>query len=282
MVKWLLCGAAMISGIVIAAEPENRSFQFGNFEVIAVQDALSEMRLELFPGMLEEEFLRLTGGGRVPSSVNVFLLKRGDGKIILVDAGNGGKRGRMLRKLESERLFFRRASISFCSPICTATTSEVAWETWRSRFSRALVYVSMPEWEFWQNGTAGPQGKQVRKALHAYGSRVRTFRFGEEVLPGIKALDASGHTPGHTVFETDSLLIVGDLLHAAALQIPRPEVCTIYDMNPSGAVQVRRRFYEFAASSSKPVAGMHLPYPGIGRIGRVRRDMSICPENEKG
>ena len=86
--------------------------------------------------------------------------------------------------------------------------------------------------------------------------------------PGIKALDASGHTPGHTVFETDSLLIVGDLLHAAALQIPRPEVCTIYDMNPSGAVQARRRFYEFAASSPKPVAGMHLPYPGIGRIGR--------------
>ena len=41
MVKWLLCGAAMISGIVIAAETENRSFQFGNFEVIAVQDALS-------------------------------------------------------------------------------------------------------------------------------------------------------------------------------------------------------------------------------------------------
>ena len=95
----------MISGIVIAAETENRSFQFGNFEVIAVQDALSAMRFELFPGMPEEEFLRLTGGGRVPSSVNVFLLKRGDGKIILVDAGNGGKRGGMLRKLEQSGVF---------------------------------------------------------------------------------------------------------------------------------------------------------------------------------
>lgn len=105
MVKWLLCGAAMISGIVIAAETENRSFQFGNFEVIAVQDALSAMWVELFPGMSEEEFLRLTGGGRVPSSVNVFLLKRGDGKIILVDAGNGGKRGGMLRKLEQSGVF---------------------------------------------------------------------------------------------------------------------------------------------------------------------------------
>ena len=48
MVKWLLCGVAMISGIVIAAEPENRSFQFGNFEVIAVQDALSAMLRRFF------------------------------------------------------------------------------------------------------------------------------------------------------------------------------------------------------------------------------------------
>lgn len=267
MVKWLLCGAAMISGIVIAAETENRSFQFGNFEVIAVQDALSAMRFELFPGMPEEEFLRLTGGGRVPSSVNVFLLKRGDGKIILVDAGNGGKRGGMLRKLEQSGVF-RRASISFCSPICTATTSEDCLGNMAKPFFQSPRLCFHAGMGILANGTAGPQGKQVRKVLHAYGSRVRTFRFGEEVLPGIKALDASGHTPGHTVFETDSLLIVGDLLHAAALQIPRPEVCTIYDMNPSGAVQVRRRFYEFAASSPKPVAGMHLPYPGIGRIGR--------------
>ena len=268
MVKWLLCGAAMISGIVIAAETENRSFQFGNFEVIAVQDALSAMWVELFPGMSEEEFLRLTGGGRVPSSVNVFLLKRGDGKIILVDAGNGGKRGGMLRKLEQSGVFPESVDFILLTHMHGDHIGGLLGKHGEAVFSRALVYVSMPEWEFWQNGTAGPQGKQVRKVLHAYGSRVRTFRFGEEVLPGIKALDASGHTPGHTVFETDSLLIVGDLLHAAALQIPRPEVCTIYDMNPSGAVQARRRFYEFAASSSKPVAGMHLPYPGIGRIGR--------------
>lgn len=113
----------MISGIVIAAEPENRSFQFGNFEVIAVQDALSAMRFELFPGMPEEEFLRLTGGGRVPSSVNVFLLKRGDGKSFWWTQGTE-ENGAGCSVNLNRAAFFRRASISFYSPICTATTSE--------------------------------------------------------------------------------------------------------------------------------------------------------------
>lgn len=224
------------------------------------------MRFELFPGMPEEEFLRLTGGGRVPSSVNVFLLKRGDGKSFWWTQGTE-KTGRVLRKLEQSGVFPESVDFILLT-ICTATHRGIAWETWRTVFPEPSSMFPCRNGNFGKMVRPDHQGKQVRKVLHAYGSRVRTFRFGEEVLPGIKALDASGHTPGHTVFETDSLLIVGDLLHAAALQIPRPEVCTIYDMNPSGAVQARRRFYEFAASSSKPVAGMHLPYPGIGRIGR--------------
>lgn len=178
MVKWLLCGAAIISGIVIAAEPENRSFQFGNFEVIAVQDALSAMRFKLFPGMLEEEFLRLTGGGRVPSSVNVFLLKRGDGKIILVDAGNGGKRGGMLRKLEQSGVF-RRASISFYSPICTATTSEDCLGNMAKPFfqsPRLCFHAGMGILAKWYGRTTGKTGPEGVAFLRQPGENIPVWR----------------------------------------------------------------------------------------------------------
>ncbi len=272
MMKWLLAGVAMISS-VIAAEVENRPFRFGNFEVIAVQDAPSTMRAELFPGIPEAEFRKLAGTTRAPSSVNVFLLK-GDGKTILVDTGNGGDRGAMAKKLKQEKIDFILLTHMHGDHIGGLLDKEG-----KAAFPAALVYVSAPERDYWQSAAAGARGELARRVLRAYGDRVKLFQFGDEVLPGIKALDAVGHTPGHTAFETDSLLIVGDLLHAVAIQIPRPEICATYDMDPGKAVQARRKFYDLAVSSAKPIAGMHLPFPGVGRISRSGADYVYTPAN---
>ena len=275
MTKWLLAGVAMISA-VIAAEPPNRQFRFGSFEVTAVQDASSAMRAELFPGSPGTEFRRLAGAQRAPSSVNVFVLKRG-GKLILVDAGNGGKRGAMLRKLEQDGIPPEKIDCILLTHMHGDHIGGLLGRDGKAAFPNAVVYVSAPEREYWQSA-AGARGELARKVLQSYAGRVKEFRFGEEVLSGVRALDASGHTPGHTVFETDSLLIVGDLFHAAAIQIPRPEICAAYDMEPSKAVQARRRFCDLAAAASKPVAGMHLPYPGIGRISRNAAGYVYSPE----
>ena len=53
MMKWLLAGTAAISMTAAAAEPENRTFRSGAFEVTAIQDAPSTMRAGLFPAIPE-------------------------------------------------------------------------------------------------------------------------------------------------------------------------------------------------------------------------------------
>ena len=277
MMKWLLAGTAAISMTAAAAEPENRTFHSGAFEVTAIQDAPSTMRAGLFPAIPETEFCKLAGAPLAPASVNVFLLKR-DGKSILVDTGNGGERGTAIRKLRQLGIAPEMIDVILLTHMHGDHIGGLLNAAGGAAFPTAIVYVAEPERDYWLSEEAGSGGALAGKVRTAYGNRLKTFRFGEEPVPGIKALDASGHTPGHTVFDTGDLLIVGDLLHAAAIQFPHPEVSATYDMDPEKAARVRRHFFDQAAASAKPVAGMHLPCPGVGRIHREAARYVYAPE----
>jgi glyoxylase-like metal-dependent hydrolase (beta-lactamase superfamily II) len=96
------------------------------------------------------------------------------------------------------------------------------------------------------------------------------FAFGDDMPAGIQAIPAVGHTPGHTAFRIDSggksVLIIGDLLHAASLQFPLPDECAGFDMDMPGAVEARKRVLNLAAEKNIPVAGMHIPFTGFGAV----------------
>lgn len=265
MKRWLLAGAAMLT-LGNAAEPELSSSRFGEFEVTAIQDAATTMRRTLFAALPEQEFRRLTGGKDAPASVNVFLLKR-DGKLILADTGYGGRRGALTARLGQLEIAPEKIDFILLTHMHGDHIGGLIDAAGEAVFPKATILVSAPELAYWRNAPGGG-GELARKVLAAYEGRLKEFQFGEEVLPGIRALDAAGHTPGHTVFDTGTLLIVGDLLHAAAIQLPKPELCASYDMDPGKSVQTRRRFLDLAADSKRPVAGMHLPAPGIVHIHR--------------
>ena len=264
MFKWLLAGIAVLTQ-GIAADMGVAPFRIGKFEVTAIQDAASTMRRDLFPAVSEEEFLKLAGGPQAPASVNVFLLRSGE-KLILVDTGNGGERGSLLKKLESLNVSPENIDAVLLTHMHGDHIGGLLTEQGNAVFPKATIHVSEPEHDYWQSGAAGARGELARKVFKIYMGRVKPFRFDEEVFPGIRALDASGHTPGHTAFETDSLLIVGDLLHAAAIQFPPPIISSNLAIDPVKACRARIKFFELAAAASKPIAGMHLPTPGIGRI----------------
>ena len=81
---------------------------------------------------------------------------------------------------------------------------------------------------------------------------------------------AVGHTPGHTAYLVQSggwkLLIWGDVTHAMALQMPHPEIYPAYDYDPVTATATRQTILEQVSRDNIPVAGMHSPFPGVGRI----------------
>jgi glyoxylase-like metal-dependent hydrolase (beta-lactamase superfamily II) len=119
----------------------------------------------------------------------------------------------------------------------------------------------------------------ARNAIRPYGDacKVVTLKDASEVVPGISAILAPGHTVGHTMLRLSSrrsdLLVWGDIVHNAALQFPEPDRALSFDTTISS----RRRVFDMVATDRLMIAGAHLPFPGLGHIAKTSADYSYVP-----
>jgi len=93
---------------------------------------------------------------------------------------------------------------------------------------------------------------------------------------------APGHTPGHMAVRvssgSDQVLIWGDVVHVAALQFARPDWSIAFDTDQNQAAATRKRVFDMAASDRLLVAGMHLPFPGVGYVTRRGEAYAFVPQ----
>jgi len=144
-------------------------------------------------------------------------------------------------------------------------------------FSEAKYMISKPEWDFWIDPSTFdkmPEDRQgfavgARKYLSFLEEKITRFNYGEEILPGILALDTHGHTPGHSSFEirsgSDSLLILGDAITNHAISFEKPGWRISSDQDAEQGIKTRKMLLDRLASEKMQMVGYHLPYPGIGR-----------------
>ena len=137
----------------------------------------------------------------------------------------------------------------------------------KAAFPEAEIYLSRLERDYWVNEL---KNENVIEALDLYKNKIHLFEFDSEVFDCIKALDASGHTPGHTVFDIkadgEELLIVGDIIHFIEIQLPVPDVSVRYDVDPDKARESRKKILDYAAENNIKIAGMHIQNPGIIKV----------------
>ena len=89
-------------------------------------------------------------------------------------------------------------------------------------------------------------------------------------MPGVEARPARGHTPGHTVYVVESagerLVLWGDLVHIAAVELPLPSATMTYEADSAQARANRLRALRNAARDGSWVASAHIGFPGIGKV----------------
>lgn len=152
--------------------------------------------------------------------------------------------------------------------------------TWSGEltFPCATGFAHAAEVAFWSGAEAAGAAADehmasAREAIRLFGDRLRTFDHHAEILPGVRIVDAAGHTPGHSavLLESDGerLLCVGDLFYDQ-LQLSRPGWSTPWDHDSARAVRTRRRLLDRAADEHLLIHAYHMPFPGLGAITRHR------------
>lgn len=226
-------------------------------EIIWLCDKATGQSLTLFPDASPELVTSLGLKEAVPSSISAFLVRK-DGKVLLFDTGLGLPYGGIRRGLDSLGLSPDDVDYLFLTHFHGDHIGGMLGPDGAPVYTNAQVYASRPEYDAWMNMPADRNAGAVR-TMNAYSDRLHLFQFGDILPCGVEALYAVGHTPGHTVFRIDDILIWGDIIHGLALQLDHPEICATYDMDQEAAIAARKHMLRIAREQHLLVAGMHLP-----------------------
>jgi glyoxylase-like metal-dependent hydrolase (beta-lactamase superfamily II) len=224
-----------------------------------------------------------------------FLVNTGK-QLILVDVGagtwwGGGAFGRLAGSLRSAGYTPDEVNIVLVTHLHSDHVGGLTSSDGKRVFPQADVYVAKAESDFWLSPAiaakapkdAQPffQSAQAIAAPYIKAGKWRTFSGSEPIVDGMELVPLSGHTPGHTGYEFSSkgqkVLFWGDIVHALRVQLPRPEVTAVFDIDQTAAAATRYQLLTRLAREDVLIAGPHMNFPALGRLHKEGGEYSWAP-----
>ncbi|TWB56332.1 MBL fold metallo-hydrolase [Nitrospirillum viridazoti] len=277
------------------AQPRHYRFPLGAFEVTTILDAGAvidgpypivgqDQQPDVVAGLMRHSLLpeKRFQPGFTPTLVNT------GAQLILFDTGNGA--GGFVPRPDGGWLAGQLQTAGFAPGQVDLVVLSHAHpdhiggilEGGMPLFPNARYVMGAAEYAFWaaqddrlkapKDSLEHQSAALFQKAVVPLADRLRLVTPGEAVAPGITAVAAFGHTPGHLAFHVESqgrqLLIWGDCAHHEVASLAEPGWHALFDMDKEQGAATRRHIYDMAATDRLAVVGYHTSFPSIGFVER--------------
>ncbi|WP_019143224.1 MBL fold metallo-hydrolase [Noviherbaspirillum massiliense] len=282
------------------AAPGYYRMMLGDFEVTALSDGtvalpVNKLLTNTTPAKVDQTLAKSYLKSPLDTSVNGYLINTGS-KLVLVDTGAGSlfgpTLGKLLASLKASGYQPEQVDEIYLTHMHPDHLGGLTADG-KPAFPNAVVRADKRDADFWlsqANLDKAPadakgsfQGAMASLDPYVKAGKFQPFDGSTELVPGIRAVSAHGHTPGHTVFAVESkgqkLVLWGDLMHVAAVQFEQPEVTIQFDSDSKPAAAERKKAYADAAKGGYLVAGAHLPFPGMGHLRSEGKGYIWIPVN---
>lgn len=273
-------------------------YRMGEMEITAIHDGYALRPLEGFIKNAEladvkkamaESFLP---DNVLPITFTTLVVRQG-GKTILLDTGNGDSgaptSGTWMTNFRAAGFDPATVDTVVISHFHGDHINGLRRKDGTAVFPKAEIVVPEAEWAFWMDESKAAQAPDglkpvfqgTRRVFGPIAKDVRRIAAGQEAVPGITAIAAYGHTPGHTIYRLSSgsagMIFVADITNHPALFVRHPEWSAVFDVEAEMARETRRKMLDMVAQERVQVAFYHAPFPATGHVAKVADGFHFVP-----
>lgn len=280
-----------------------RKYQVGAIEVFSLIDGAREVPFR-------EGFVRNATGEQIkaalrtaglpdthsPTRFIVMALKLRD-QLVLIDSGTGGHPvygqgvGRLMESMAAAGLDPKAVKTILISHLHgDHIYGLMSNDTNEQLFPNAEIVVPAAELQWWTRpevesmdlGVTRRGLAQRIRATVATWKNVRQFEGEPELLPGVRAVQAPGHSPGMVTHLVTSggkqFLISADVANFPPQISTNPEWQLSIDQDPQMAVETRKKIFDRAVADKLIVSGTHWLMPNAGTFTKDGSGYAFTPE----
>lgn len=250
-----------------AQQPEAKAFKVGSLDLVSLHDAQFTPANDgktFGVGQKPEAVADLLKAAGEPTNVVTLsvdaLLVKSDKRVVLIDTGIGGALQQSLALSGTKPEAVTDILITHSHPDHVGGLVKDG----KLAFPNATIRMSRAEWKYLQGQS------NIADLVKAISDKVKPFKAGAEVVPGITSVALPGHTPGHVGYQIvsgkEKLIDIGDTVHSSVVSLAEPKWDVAFDGDHAKAEKSRLKILNRLAKSQEMVFTPHFPFPGVGHV----------------